>query len=61
MTFREGDVVSRKAGGPLMTVEDVRADSLVAVVWFDADAHVQRDVFAPNTLHKWKLVENDDG
>lgn len=55
--FKEGDVVSRKIGGPLMTVEDTREDQFVAVVWFDADGHVHRDVFAPIILQKWQAVE----
>lgn len=58
MKFVEGDVVSRKTGGPLMTVEDLRSDELVAVVWFDAHGHVHRDCFAANTLLKWKQVED---
>lgn len=56
-TFKEGDVVSRRTGGPLMTVEDSRSDDLVATVWFDVDGHVCRDCFALNTLQKWQLVE----
>jgi uncharacterized protein YodC (DUF2158 family) len=58
MTFKEGDVVSRKIGGPLMTVEERRHDDLVCVVWIDADGHVQRDVFAQQTLNKWRLAED---
>lgn len=57
MKFAEGDVVSRKIGGPLMTVEDSRSDSFIAVVWFDIEGRVQRDSFAPTTLHKWQLVK----
>ena len=56
MTFREGDVVSRKIGGPLMTVEEIRSDELVSVCWFDLEGHVQRDAFAAHTLLKWQLV-----
>lgn len=56
-TFKEGDVVSRRTGGPLMTVEDIRIDRLVCVVWFDAQGHVGREAFAPETLTKWKEVE----
>lgn len=60
MTFSEGDVVTRKTGGPMMTVEEIRSDYLVAVVWFDADDHVHRDCFAPNTLLKWRIVEENE-
>lgn len=58
MTFEEGDTVTRKTGGPMMTVEMTRLeDGLVNTVWLDADNHVQRDCFAANTLLKWRLVE----
>jgi uncharacterized protein YodC (DUF2158 family) len=57
MRFSEGDFVSRKIGGPLMTVEDSRDDGLVAVVWLDLENRVHRDCFSPNTLNKWHLVE----
>lgn len=59
MTFDEGDVVSRKTGGPMMTVEKIRSDDLLATVWFDVDGRVQRDAFAPNTLLKWQLVSEE--
>lgn len=57
MKFAEGDVVTRKTGGPMMTVEVTRTDDLVATVWFDASNHVHRDCFAPSTLLKWRIVE----
>ena len=66
MKFAEGDVVSRKTGGPFMTVEDVRDASfpgdvaLIHTIWFDADNHVQRDVFAANTLIKWQEVKEQE-
>jgi uncharacterized protein YodC (DUF2158 family) len=56
MKFSEGDVVSRKIGGPLMTVEDVRQDEFIACIWFDGEGHVQRDTFHPSILHKWILA-----
>lgn len=56
VTFAEGDIVSRKVGGPLMTVEASRTDKFIQCVWFDG-AHVRRDAFAPHTLNKWKLVD----
>lgn len=58
MKFQEGDVVSRKIGGPLMTVEDRRSDEFVSVVWFDLEGHVNRDAFAPDTLQKWILADD---
>jgi len=57
VTFEEGDTVTRKTGGPMMTVEDIRGDDIVSTVWFDADNHVHRDCFAANTLLKWRIVE----
>lgn len=60
LIFKEGDVVSRKTGGPLMTVEETRVDGFIATVWFDVGAQVQRDCFAPQTLLKWCLVEDDE-
>ncbi len=54
-TFKEGDVVSRSIGGPLMTVEATRHDDLIACVWFDVDGRVQRDRFASHTLNRWRL------
>lgn len=59
MTLTEGDVVTRKTGGPMMTVEDIRNDDLVAVVWLDTNNQVQRDCFAAITLLKWRIVEED--
>ena len=55
--FSEGDVVSRKVGGPLMTVEDIRQDEFVATIWFDLEGHVQRDAFSPSILQKWIPVD----
>lgn len=55
--FKEGDVVSCKAGGPLMTVEDIRSDEFVAAVWFDLEGILHRDCFHPDALQKWLLVE----
>jgi uncharacterized protein YodC (DUF2158 family) len=54
--YSVGDIVSRKVGGPLMTVEASRTDKFIQCVWFDG-AHVRRDAFAPHTLNKWKLVD----
>jgi len=54
MAFEEGDVVSRKTGGPLMTVESLkRVDGLICTIWFDTSGRVQRDAFAARTLQKW--------
>jgi uncharacterized protein YodC (DUF2158 family) len=55
--FESGDVVNRKIGGPLMTVEYLTEGGYVSVVWFDVSGHVQRDAFVPATLQKWKLAD----
>ncbi len=60
LIFKEGDAVSRKTGSPLMTVEETRNDGFVATVWFDGEGSIHRDSFAPQTLLKWQLVEDDE-
>ena len=59
MTFEEGDTVTRKTGGPMMSVEATphRGDGLINCIWLDHENHVQRDCFAPQTLLKWRIVE----
>jgi len=54
--FKEGDVVIRTVGGPLMTVEaGTKTDGFVRCIWFDVDGRVQRDCFAGHTLNRWRL------
>jgi uncharacterized protein YodC (DUF2158 family) len=49
----EATIVRLRAGGPLMTVEDIRpSDSLVQCVWIDARGRARRDAF-----HHKALVE----
>lgn len=50
--FPVGTCVAINVGGPLMTVEDVRNDGLVATVWF-ADGVLHRDVFDVESLNAW--------
>lgn len=57
MIFKEGDVVSLQTGGPLMTVEDIRQDNIVATVWFDR-GRVRRDCFEPVHLWKWERIRS---
>lgn len=57
MIFKEGDVVNRITGGPLMTVEETPEKSdFVACVWFNNNGEAQRDAFAACTLRKWILA-----
>lgn len=58
--FCEGDVVTHKVGGPMMTVEGVRIDGLVATVWIVDAGHVNRDTFSPSALLKWRIVKEDE-
>jgi uncharacterized protein YodC (DUF2158 family) len=49
----EATIVRLRAGGPLMTVEDIRpSETLVQCVWIDARGRAQRDAF-----HHKALVE----
>lgn len=48
--FPEAAQVLLKSGSPLLTVEDVRQDGLVNVMWMDADLRVQREGFHPDAL-----------
>lgn len=64
MTFKEGDIVNRIIGGPLMTVEmfdETRRDDLVSCVWFNISGEAQRDTFAACTLRKWVNVTHEIG
>ena len=49
-TFPEGMLVCLKTGGPLMTVENIRDDGIVATVWF-LNGVVCRDAFHPQHLN----------
>lgn len=44
-----GDVVVLKTGGPTMTVDEVRQDGVMDVVWF-SDREVHRDAFLPSQV-----------
>lgn len=50
--FKVGDIVEMKHGGPLMTVTGVHLSirAAVACAWFDANGHLQRAVFEPETI-----------
>ena len=56
----EGTLVCLKTGGPLMTVEQVRHDRIVATVWM-VDGVVHRDGFAREHLNVLKIVEDGNG
>jgi len=44
VTFVDGNAVTRKTGGPMMTVEAVRTDRFVQCIWFDG-GELRRDTF----------------
>ena len=48
-TFKVGDLVQLKSGGPTMTVDEVSGTRLWAV-WFSAGAKRERELFAVETL-----------
>ena len=52
-TFKAGDVVTLKSGGPNMTVQNADEDPIgrlcVTCVWFDGKAMKQHD-FSPDAL-----------
>src|SRR3990167_2955462 len=54
--FAIGDIVRLKSGGPAMTVDDVRADGVLNVVWFD-ERQVCRDAFLPSEVVREMAVE----
>ena len=50
-SIAEATIVRLRAGGPLMTVEDIRpSDSLVQCVWIDARGRARRDAFHHKAL-----------
>jgi uncharacterized protein YodC (DUF2158 family) len=55
-TFKPGDVVMMKMGGPHMTVESIHQNKtdLIRCIWFSRGRKVQRDAFDDFSL---KLVE----
>ena len=53
-TFRVGDEVELKSGGPMMTVQDITPDDMVVCVWFDQNESKER-AFKSDTL---KLTEH---
>lgn len=55
-TFRTGDQVRLKSGGPQMSVEKIGNPPLVFCVWFEGDK-LQRSHFEPAVLEKWADYE----
>lgn len=50
--FKSGDVVQLRAGGCLMTVEEVldSVEDTIKCVWFDDDGDLQHSRFTPLSL-----------
>lgn len=48
-TFPIGAVVRLASGGPAMTVDELRCDDVLSVVWFAGD-ELRRDAFMPAEL-----------
>lgn len=55
-TLMDGAFVCAKSGGPLMTVEDLRSDGIVAVVWF-VDGQCHRDVLHRDNLNIFVRID----
>jgi uncharacterized protein YodC (DUF2158 family) len=55
MTFKVGETVRLKSGGPLMTVVEARSDGTIFVSWFNKDEDKKSDHFPADSL------EADDG
>ncbi|UKK92054.1 DUF2158 domain-containing protein [Brucella pseudogrignonensis] len=49
MSFKVGDTVRLKSGGPLMTVERINENKSVTCIWFQ-DNKQNRSIFQPDTL-----------
>jgi len=53
LTFKQGDVVQLKSGGPKMTVnEDAYGNKRVYVVWFDDNGTLQSAYYYQGSLKK---------
>jgi uncharacterized protein YodC (DUF2158 family) len=54
-TFKDGDVVVLKSGGPKMSIaafpNNVKGN-LIRCTWFDQQEALKSDLFAPDTLMK---------
>lgn len=53
-TFKTGDTVRLKSGGPLMTIRDVN-DGYAVATWFDTKQQHHEETFAIDQ------IEEDDG
>jgi uncharacterized protein YodC (DUF2158 family) len=49
-SFKDGDIVELKSGGPAMTVERAISASTIKCVWFDASGALKRDQFGASSL-----------
>jgi uncharacterized protein YodC (DUF2158 family) len=49
-SFKDGDIVELRSGGPAMTVERAISASTVKCVWFDGSGSLKRDQFAASSL-----------
>jgi uncharacterized protein YodC (DUF2158 family) len=49
-SFKDGDIVELKSGGPARTVERAISASTIKCVWFDGNGALKRDQFAASSL-----------
>lgn len=50
MSFKEGDVVQLKSGGPQMTVSETNGVGVVLCIWFDSQNKLQEKAFNQSQL-----------
>lgn len=54
MSFKDGDLVQLKSGGPAMTVLEVNDAGMVICTWFDSKDESQEKAFKENLLKIYK-------
>jgi uncharacterized protein YodC (DUF2158 family) len=50
--LKMGELVQLRSGGPLMVVEEVRADGIVAVTWMDRGGVAHANAYQPELLKR---------
>ena len=59
-TFKVGDVVQLKSGGPQMTIADCYGDNIYRCEWFIKDDELKFDNFAGDSLKLFDLTVEDN-
>lgn len=53
--LKSGDVVAKKSGGYLMTIESLNKNKAICV-WFNENQILNRDTIEINLLQKWSKI-----